>query len=178
MKEETTYGMSPERIARLLAIGLEKTDREDDLLATGTPAEALEDMMVGALPLDPAMPDSLPGVLKQPCEEMLASAGQTMSDFLLSPKTDLAVIKTLKDYGKELVRFGNREAWRAAATVIYYAAIASALAFHHQKITQRSYGKLQEAYADLEQKPWIPSELKDLFRKARKVCRQRRRRAE
>jgi len=177
MKEETTYGMSPERIARLLAIGLERTDREDDLLATGTPAEALEDMMVGALPLDPAMPDSLPGVLKQPCEEMLAVADRTMGDLLLDSKTDLAVIKVLKDYGKELVRC-LPEAKQAAATAIYYAAIASALVFNEQKITQHPYDKLHRAFADLEEKPWIPSELKDLFRKARKVCRQRRRRAE
>jgi len=66
------------------------------------------------------------------------------------------------------------QGWRIppAETVIYYASIAGALVFHQEKITQHSYGKLQEAYADLEQKKWIPSDLKDLFKREKAVCRQ------
>jgi len=33
--------------------------------------------------------------------------------------------------------------------------------FHAHKITQHSYQTLREAYAELEQKPWVPPELKD-----------------
>jgi len=174
VKEETTYGLSPERLARLLALGLQNDDDQDELLATGTPAEALRKMLARELPLDPAMPDSLPAVLNRPCEEMLAAAGQTMSDLLLDPTSDLTVIEALKDYAKKLVRQGGTEAKQAAATAIYYAAIASALVFHQHKITQHLYEKLHQAYTDLDQKPWIPSELKDLFRRADAVCRQRR----
>jgi hypothetical protein len=98
---------------------------------------------------------------------MLGVARQTLRDLLLDSKTDLAVIKTLKDYGKKLVRRGGPEAKQAAATVIYYAAIASALVFHAHKITQHSCQTL------LEQKPWVPPELKDLFRRAKAACHQR-----
>lgn len=178
MKEETTHGLKPEQLARLLALGLESNDPEDELLATGTPAEPLRKMLAGKLPLDPAMPDSLPAVLKRPCEEMVAVADRTMRDLVLDSKTDLSVIKSLKDYAKELARRGGPDGQEAAATAIYYAAIASAIVFHQHKITRHSYEKLHEAYTDLEQKPWVSSELKDLFRKAREVCHQRKQKLE
>ena len=73
------------------------------------------------------------------------------------------------------VRFGRggTEADQATATVVYYAAIASALLFHQRRITEHTYDKLEKAYGDLEQKDWIPSELKELFRKAKAACQER-----
>jgi hypothetical protein len=172
-KDETTYGLSPERLARLLAIGLQSADDLNNLSTGRGPGEILMEMLTLELPLGPAVPDSLPAVLNRPCDEMLGVARQTLRDLLLDSKTDLAVIKTLKDYGKKLVRRGGPEAKQAAATVIYYAAIASALVFHAHKITQHSCQTLREAYAELEQKPWVPPELKDLFRRAKAACHQR-----
>lgn len=72
MKEETTYGLNPVRLARLLAVGLENSDGEGSLRASETSAEVLRGMLAGKLPLDPAMPDSLPAVLNWRCEEVLA----------------------------------------------------------------------------------------------------------
>jgi hypothetical protein len=99
--------------------------------------------------------------------------GSRIEEILLDSKTDLAVIKALKDYYKKLVHGADSEQKQMAATVIYYAAIASALVFHRQKITNLSYHKLEKAYTDLEKEPWAPSELKDLFSRARAVCQQR-----
>jgi hypothetical protein len=130
-------------------------------------------MLSNKLPLDPAIPDSLPAVLKRPCDEVLAAAGKTMSDLLLDLETDLAVIKALKTCGKQLARGGVPDAKQEAGTAIYYAAIANSLVFHQHKITEQSYEKLGQAYTRLEQKPWIPSELKNLFKKAEAICQQR-----
>ena len=173
MKEETTYGMNPERIARLLAIGLETADAEDDLSDSRTTAEVLREMLESKLPLDPTIPDSLPAVLDRPCDDLLPPPSQTLQDLLLDSQTGLTVVKALKDYSKELTRRRREEATRAAATVIYYASIANALVFHDKRITQHSYGKLQKAYEDLEQKKWIPSDLKRLLKKAKAACQQR-----
>ena len=173
MKEETTYGMSPEQIARLLAIGLETADDEDDLGDSRTTADILRDMLESKLCLDPTIPDSLPAVLNRPCDSLLPAASQTLQNLLLNSETGLAVIKTLKDYGKELARSGKGEAKQAAATAIYYAAIASALVFHRKRITQHSYAKLQEAFTDFMGKRWVPSDLKDLFEKAEAACQER-----
>jgi len=98
---------------------------------------------------------------------------EDFSELLLSPRTNLDVIRALEDYGKELARRGASERERAAGTTIYYAAIASALAFHWNKVTQHSCGELQKASEDLEQKNWIPYELKDLLKKAKAACQER-----
>ena len=173
MKEKTTYGMSSELIARLLAIGLEDTDREDGLDNAQTRAKALRNMLESQMPLDPAQPGFLPAVLNRPRDQMLAAAGQTLSEVLLNSETDLAALSMLKDYSSELVRRGGTDAEVAASTVICYAATASALVFHQERITQHSYEKLEEAYGDLKEKQWIPSALKDLFKKAKAVCQER-----
>ena len=172
MKEETTYGLSPDRLARLLALGLQGSENEEESPEDQSSGEALQAMLDRGLSVDPATPDSLAAVLKRPPDEVAAGT-QTMGDSLLGSETDLEIIKTLKDHGKELVRSVDSEAKKAAATAVYYAAIGSALVFHDQKITQHSREKLAEAFADLEQKDWIPSELRDLFGKAKAACQER-----
>jgi hypothetical protein len=173
VKDETTYGLSPRQLARLLAIGIEDMHPEENPGSRRSPEEILSSMLSGKLLLDPAIPDSLPAVLNWPSDRVLAAAGRPMSDLLLDSSTDLSVLETLKDYAKELARRSETEAKQAAATALYYAAIGSALVFHSQKITRHSYDKLHRAYTELEQKRWIPSELKDLFQKARAICGQR-----
>jgi hypothetical protein len=172
-KEETTYGLSPKHLARLLAIGLEKNDGENKLGDTRTPAQELQEILTSKLSLDPATPDSIPAILNRPCGELLPAAGRTIGDVLLDRATHLGIIRTLKDYGKQLVRRSDTKSRQAAATVIYYAAIASALLFHRQKISRHSYENLNEAYAQLHEKPWIGPKLKDLFKKAQEICEKR-----
>jgi hypothetical protein len=175
VKDETTYGLSPERLARLLAIGMKGSDEQKKTRDGRTPGEVLQNILVSTLPFDAAMPDSLPAVLNRLCDEAPIVVGRSLTDLLLNSRTDLAVIKALKEYSKELVRRGGRESEGAAATAIYYAAIASALVLHQKKVTHLSYEELQEACRDLQQKEWIPSELKGLFRKARGACQHGRR---
>lgn len=173
MKNDTTYGLSPELLARLLAVGLPDNNAQGNTGASRTPAQVLQDMLHGKLPLDPALPDSLHAVLNWPSDKVLAATDRTVNDLLLDSSTDLAVLKTLKDYAKALVRRGGPQTKQAAATVVYYGAIASALVFHRRRITEHSYEKLREAYEELERKAWIPSELKDLFQRARSFCKER-----
>jgi len=166
MNKETTYGLRPEQLARLLGLAAESEEAPKRAGTSRTPAKLLRELLASERLLDPQTPDSLPAVLNRPCNEVLAARGRTMNDLLLDSETDLTVVQTLKDYGKEFARRRGSKAKQAAATVIYYGAIASALVFHGKKISQHSHQKLHDAYTQLEQKPWIPSELKDLFRRA------------
>jgi hypothetical protein len=172
VKDGSTYGLSPENLGRLLAMGLKNGDAEEGLGSGHATGEVLQDMLSRELPLDPAMPDSVPGVLNRPCRELRPVANQTVQDLLLSPGTDAAIIETVKEYGKQLARRAGSEAARAAATTIYYAAIASVLVFHQHKISHHSYEKLDKAFTKLERKPWVSPKLKNLFEKARALCRQ------
>ncbi|NQT83630.1 hypothetical protein HQ563_11435 [bacterium] len=172
MKEETTCGPGgPQKIARALSLAAE-APADGHLGCDQPPEELLGAILANKLILDPAVPHSLPSLLNWSCNEVLAAAGQTMAHLLLTSETDLAVIKTIKDYGKELAQRRDTDSEQIAGTAIYYAAIASALVFHQHRITQYPPEKLHEAFSKLQQKPWIPSELMGLFEKAIHICRQ------
>ena len=173
MREDRTYGLNPARLGRPLASGQQGGSGQANPHHGPTLSELLQEILSSDLPLDPTSPDSLPVVLNWPSHEVLAVSGRTIGELLLDCWTDLAVIKTLKDYAKELVHHGPTGSKQTVVTAIYYAAIANALVFHQHRITKYSYHRLEEAYTELEHKPWISSELKELFRKARTVCRQR-----
>lgn len=172
MKERTKYEPSPEKMARLPSAHARGSSAGGNLCSDQPPDEFLHDILANKLVLDPAVPHSLPSLLNWSFGEVLAAAGQTMAHLLLNPKTDLAVIRTIKDYGKELARRGDTDGEQVAGTAVYYAAIASALVFHRHRITQYPLEKLHEAFSRLRQKPSIPSELKRLFEKAIHSCQQ------
>jgi len=67
---------------------------------------------------------------------------------------------------------GRREGpEHAAAIVIYYAAIAGALLFHDHKITEHSSETLEQSFAMLVGKRWLPSELRRHLATAQEACR-------
>lgn len=173
VKEDTTYGLSPEQLARLMALGLEETRGHGRFATTREAAQAVQEILTSKLPLNPANSDSLPAVLNRSCAEFFPLADRTMGDLIMNRETDLAMLKSLKDYGKQLVGQDDSEGTRAAATVLYYSAIASALTFHRQKISQHSYQKLDKSFTELEEKIYVPPEIKELFKKARLLCRHR-----
>jgi hypothetical protein len=155
---ESTASLRPEQLARLLAVGAERPQ--------GPPADkgaALGDLLARRLCLDAAVAESLPAVLGKPCAELGRLEGRRLGEVLLDADADLAVIQALKDYAKELVRRAGAGPAHAAATAVYYAAIARALAQHGQTLTQHSREQLQEAFATLAAKPWVPPELRKLF---------------
>ncbi len=163
---ESTFDLNSIQLARLLTIagspGRQGADR---------PAEELvRELFARPVSLDAAVADSLPAVLGRPCDELAGHVGEAIGGLLLGPETGVEARQALKDYGKCLVRRARSESERAAATVLYYGAIAGALVFHRRKVTQHSYGKLDEGLAKLVGRPWIPPELNDLLRKARAVC--------
>ncbi len=148
----STSGVSSERLARLLGMGLEESTRPD----TNPPkpiAELLQARLAETL-----------------CKELVPLSEKPLGEVLLDPNTDPKAVKTIKEYAKELAVQKASEADHASAIAMYYAAIASALVFHDEKITTHSYEYLRSAFAELAEKPWVPQELSELFVTAVKAC--------
>ena len=76
------------------------------------------------------------------------------------------LIEKIKRHGKRLSQTTSSEIEHETANVIYYAAIASALVFYDEKITQFSYKNLEESFSVFMQTEWISNDLKELFEKA------------
>ena len=87
MAQDSTFGIYPDRLARLLAIGSADVPLSGDRPAEQAAADLLHDRLAGPLPLDEAVVDSLPVLLGRLSRELLPLAGRSLADVLLDPAT-------------------------------------------------------------------------------------------
>ncbi len=168
-KDSTTFGQSPERLARLLGLGMEtSSDGETD--PETSKAELLRLRLVGTLPLETVVIDAIPAIAGRLCEALLPLRGKALGEAILDQTTELDMLKKVKDYSKKLASRDDSEAEHTVSVTIYFAAIASALLFHDCRITSYTYPSLAEAFGSLIDKPWLTPELARHFAKARKLC--------
>jgi hypothetical protein len=170
MDDKSTFGLSSDQLTRLMNIGTDRVSEHKELDGDDAKAQLLYDRITGTLPLDPALISLLPIILGRLCREILPMGGESISNLLLNPKTELSVIKKIKDYGKDLASSADSEIERATATVIYYTAIASSLVFHNQRITEYSYKDLAQSFSMLAEKKWVIADFVKLFKKAKTFC--------
>ena len=172
-KESTTFRLSSEQLARLLGIGSYISEDKDQVDQEQKKAELLRDWLAAKLPIEEAMVESLPTIIRRVCQELQPLAGEPFGNLLQDPETDITTIRRIKDYSKKLAMSARSEAEHDAATAIYFAAIASALVFHDRKITTYSYKSLDESFSKLINETWIAKDISELFSKACKVCNQK-----
>jgi hypothetical protein len=132
--------------------------------------EVLRARLTGTLALDTAVAGALPCFVNQLCEEFLPQPGRSLAETLLDPETDPDAVRAIKAYAKSLASRSSGDAERAVATALYYAAIASALLFHGQRITGYSYRVLALSFRVLAEKAWMLPELAEHFTEARRMC--------
>ena len=136
-------------------------------------ASVLRERLSNPLPVDRILVEALPEMVERLQRDLLALAGKPLGKLVLSPATAVSSLQTVKDYCKKLATVRSGQPERDVALTIYFAAIASALAFHGQKISTHPYHRLSTSFDSLAGKAWMAPELADLFRKACHVCRQR-----
>jgi hypothetical protein len=173
MKKDSTSGLSPKRLARLLGIGLEhkheKTPSESDFYA----GELLNARLEGILPIDTTIIEELPAILGRLFKDLVLGDRRSLGQVLIDPKADLDVIQRIRIYAKKMASRKEPGAEKTVAVAIYYAAIANAMLFHNMKITTHSYKSLIDSFQRLSDKPWMTTELARLFKKAFKLCRKK-----
>ena len=172
MSRDSTSGLKPERLARLLGIALDADSEGSKNISARTTAELLNAHLNGQLPLDTTAVEALPVILGRLQKDLVLQEGKTLGEVLMDPESELNAIKRIREHGKKMAARKGKGAERAVAVAIYYAAIANALLFHKAKITTHSYELLEASFAKLREKPWMCSELAELFAKACKVCSQ------
>ena len=169
MAMKSTFGLCPQRLAKLLNAG------SDDEAARCQPApqaaaQLLRRRLAGPLQVDKDCVDSLSAILDRPCQDLQPIAGRPLGDVLLDSTTPLAILETLKQYGKGLSRQWDEGPEHVVAVTIYFAAIAAALVFHRRRITTRSYRDLADSLRILMNGRWITPELAGLFDSVRIIC--------
>lgn len=174
MKEESTaHDMNPEQLRRLFHIGRDTNKSLHKKDSTHQKADMLSRSLSQPLPLDKSQIDMLPSALGQLCHSIGLLAGETISELLKNPSTDIAAIKRLKHYSKELSAQAKSTAGNDVAIAIYYASIAHALVFHDRRITRFSYERLESSFRYLVKEKWISKDLSILLKAAGRYCKKK-----
>lgn len=87
-------------------------------------------------------------------------------DLLVNAETPPAALDKAKDVFKTLRIVGETAADRRLGGRLYCAAIASALVFHHARISRQSDAALERAFVELADDAAMPEAIRDLARRA------------
>lgn len=174
MKEESTaHGVNPEQLQRLFNIGRDEKEPDERTERDQQKAEMLCRSLSQILPLDKSQMGMLPSTLSHLCHSIGLLVGQTITELLSNPSTDISFIERIKRYSRDLSAQVSSKAEHEVATAIYYAAIAHALVYHDERITRFPYDKLKTSFARLVKEKWIPRDLSKLLKAAGKYCKEK-----
>jgi hypothetical protein len=171
--KSSTFGLSAERLVRLLNIGSESRRTLNSIDQEEAKAKLLQEWLSASLPLDEVLVDSLPKILARVCRQLQPLASESFGNLLQDPQVDIEAVKKIKDYSKKLVKSAKSEVEHDAAAAIYYAAIANALVFHERRITKLSYESLGDTFSEIAESKWISPGLVRLFKNAESICKKK-----
>jgi hypothetical protein len=166
-EESVTSGLGPNKLHDLLRIFSEVSAEEKQTDSDQRKAELLQDMLAETLPFE-ALTGRLSKHLTTLCQVFGISSEESVGDLLSNPKTDVNLIKAIKDYFKKKSTSSKDE--HDVVNTIYYAAIAYALVIHNLKITKYSYRDLHKAFTIYTNVKWIQPVLFGLFGRACEYC--------
>ncbi len=169
--ESQEFDLNRHQKSRLLSLGLGSKPRNLSTDKVEQKADILYDVLTRTLPVDPSVVNSLPDVVRGLSSGLQSLAGLPIGDLLQDPTTDIATIIRIKQYAKESGTSTSSETESDVFLVVYYAAIAGALVFHNEKITQHSYKDIEQYFSSFIEKDWVLEEIKGLFHGAQTYCR-------
>jgi len=169
-REPTTYGLSREKVVRILHIGSEKEEEQHEPFVQEDIADLLRDQLAQPFLSDWTLDSQAPGLSKAPCHPAALMQLKTVGELLWNPGTPASLLKRLRKLGKRLFSAEKSTSQHDVGLAIYYGAIANALVSHDVRITRLSYPELHQSFRDLAEKEWIPSQLQGLFWQAFEYC--------
>ena len=158
--------LNKKQTTRLLELSLHDDQDNCEANADSQKEQLLLDTLRSKLPLDRILERSLPALIHSLAQELRSLSGASLGDLLTNPRTPVEALMKIKDHCKERGASAQSDAEREVALTVYYAAIASALAYHNTIISEHSPKNLKDAFRKLEQNSWTPASLVTLFRTA------------
>ena len=173
-KKRSTFGLKLDQLADLLAVAAEDQAPADSDCAHEHLAEMLRCRLTEVMPEDSQLLTALSKISASDKSDVTAMTGLSLLQVLSDAESSVSQLQVLKESSKSVSNAAVSAQEHAIATTIYHAAIASCLVHHDKKITQHSYGKLDESFALLIENKWMTRELIDLFSHARRICQAKR----
>ena len=166
-------GLGPEALGRLLRFGLGKGRQEPAEEAGDERAAVMQGFLEETVTGYSAAMGMVPVIARHFYQEVLKLSERSVGELVTSATTNVDVLRAIKQQSKDAASTSNIPAERDVHTVLYYAAIASALVFHNTIITELGFAELKKAMDQLNQKDWVPLSLKELFHDGSAICAKR-----
>ena len=170
MRKTSTYGLRLDQIESLFSVSAGDPDPTDEKGDNEKMTHLLRRQLTCVLPARAVWFDVLVMMMEQQGCDTQPLTDRPLAAVLLGPRSDVGLLQAIKDCSKRLSCTLDSEAESALATTLYFAALASALVYHDEKITQSPYERLDESFALLIEKKWMAKELVELFSEARRMC--------
>jgi len=138
--------------------------------STDQNSELFEEKMAAILPREFFGPNNIPDHLSVLCDISGISKTETLKSVIKNEKVELGLLVKMKDYFKDLSGKSTDEMEHQIYISIYYAVIASALLYHHERISSYSYEELAASFARLLKVDWLPEYILKLYRQAQTYC--------
>jgi len=169
-KDTDSLSLTDWQKTRLLDLALGLPDPGEPRNEDEERGDLLHDILRCSLPLraGPREGSRLPATTSG--QGLRSVVGPPIVELLQDPKTSVAVLKKIKQYAKARGSQAASEREKDVFLAIYFAAIAAALAFHAERITEHVEGKLAQFLHSFANVTWMPTDLADLFRKAVLFC--------
>lgn len=161
---------SSPQLTQLLGLAVEDDAQEPCGDPSRQIARQLRDRLAGPMPMSAAVVEALPVIVGKLQDKLLPHHGRPLGELLLDEHTSLETFQAIKEYGKKLAARQDSEADHAVGVAVYYAAIASALLFHKEKITTHSNEYLAASFENVQKQEWLPVELRKHLKKAERKC--------
>jgi hypothetical protein len=167
-KKSSTFGLSLDKIGELLGIGSDSGGKPG---ADESKTDLLLDRLAQPLLPDTAMSRFVPDMPEYLVSVISSNESIHVSDLLFNKEVNIALLRRLKNDNGRMSQQADTRVRKDVAVALYYAAIASALVFHHLKISDFRLEDLDKAFQKLQKKEWISQDLRDLYGKAASICR-------
>ncbi|MFC1764044.1 hypothetical protein ACFL6U_18470 [Planctomycetota bacterium] len=132
--------------------------------------EHLQEELTEKCPLSAQPADRSTTIMEHIQLQTARHTGCTVGECLADPQTDIHLLVPIKDYYKDISHQTLTRADHHVAIAIYFGAVAHALVYHDQKISDYSYRDLQQSFCTLMQYDWMVPQLKILYQHAQGIC--------
>ena len=174
MAKRSTFDLTPAQLGRLLAATAKTADSTDAMVEDQAKKRLLQEYLSRRLSEEPSFETALLSGTGRSTGEIRGFLDRSMKETLLDPQCDLVLLKAIKDHSKRLSAMVASGPQTLMTATVYYGAVAAALIYHNQRISQYTIEDLAGRFLALTQRSWIDLELRDLFTRAAAICRQTR----
>jgi len=161
-------GYSADAKINLLRLGL----GEGVSMSSGCDEDRLDllcDILKSPLPVPHEVKEALPAVFQGPGTRLKSLAGDPILECLLNGETKSATLRAIKEYARQQGREAQSEWVREVFLAVYCMAIAAAVVFHGEIISQHSAHDLGAFFFKYSESSWIPLKLRQLLARAAKT---------